>query len=116
MISDLKKAAVPAKLTKALTGIKGFDEITEGGLPKNRPTLLCGNTGCGKTVMSMEFLVHGAVQFNEPGVFFSFEETVDELITNMKSIHIDMEGLISEKKIYIEYLESGKSQVAQAGS
>jgi circadian clock protein KaiC len=116
MISDLKKAAIPAKLTKALTGIKGFDEITDGGLPKNRPTLLCGNTGCGKTVMSMEFLVHGAVQFNEPGVFFSFEETVDELITNMKSIHIDMEGLISEKKIYIEYLESGKSQVAQAGS
>jgi circadian clock protein KaiC len=116
MISDLKKAAIPAKLTKALTGIKGFDEVTEGGLPKNRPTLLCGNTGCGKTVMSMEFLVHGADKFNEPGVFFSFEETVDELITNMKSIHIDIEGLINKKKIYIEYLESGKSQVAQAGS
>jgi len=115
MISDSKMAAITAKLTKALTGIKGFDEITDGGLPRNRPTLLCGNTGCGKTVMSMEFLVHGAVQFSEPGVFFSFEETVDELVTNMESIHIDMEKLIREKKIYIEYLESGKSQVAQAG-
>ena len=109
-------AVTPVGLSKALTGIKGLDEITNGGLPKNRPTLLCGNTGCGKTVMSMEFLVHGAVKYNEPGVFFSFEETVDELITNMNSIHLDMEKLIKEKKIYIEYLESEKSQVAEAGS
>jgi circadian clock protein KaiC len=116
MKSDMKKVIPRVKLKKAVTGIKGFDEITDGGLPKGRPTLLCGNTGCGKTVMSMEFLVNGALKFNEPGVFFSFEETIDELVTNMKSIHLDMEALIRKKKIYIEYLESEKSQVMEAGN
>jgi circadian clock protein KaiC len=67
------------RLPKSLTGIRGFDEISNGGLPKGRPVLVCGNAGCGKTLFGMEFLVRGAVQYNEPGVFMSFEETEPEL-------------------------------------
>ena len=110
-----KKTTASLKLKKAQTGINGFDEITDGGLPKNRPTIICGNTGCGKTVMSMEFLVKGALKYNEPGVFMSFEETNDELATNMESLHFDLASLIKQKKIYIEYLEIDKTQIIEAG-
>ena len=67
------------QLPKALTGIQGLDEITGGGLPKGRPTLVCGSAGCGKTLLAMEFLVRGAVEYDEPGVFFTFEESVEDL-------------------------------------
>ena len=103
------------KLLKAPTGISGFDEITDGGLPKNRPTIICGNTGCGKTVISMEFLVRGAIKFNEPGVFLSFEETAEELAINMESLHFDLVDLIKKKKIYTEYLEIAKTQADDTG-
>ena len=73
-------------LPKSPTGIQGFDEITSGGLPKGRPTLVCGGAGCGKTLFGMEFLVRGATQYNEPGVFMSFEETVEELTINVASL------------------------------
>jgi circadian clock protein KaiC len=73
-------------LQKSQTGIQGLDEITGGGLPKGRPTLICGNAGCGKTLMAMEFLVKGATVYNEPGVFVSFEESVQELTTNVASL------------------------------
>jgi circadian clock protein KaiC len=73
-------------LAKAPTGIGGLDEITYGGLPRGRPTLLCGGAGCGKTLLAMEFLVHGALDYDEPGVFMSFEETVDELVENARSL------------------------------
>ena len=115
MIRNNKKTTASLKLKKSLTGINGFDEITEGGLPKNRPTIICGNTGCGKTVMSMEFLVKGATKYNEPGVFMSFEETDEELASNMESLHFNLGSLIKQKKIYIEYLEVDKTQIIEAG-
>ena len=113
MALNNKKTISNVKLEKAPTGIKGFDEITEGGLPKNRPTIICGNTGCGKTVMSMEFLVKGALNYDEPGVFMSFEETNEDLTNNMKSLHLDLDNLIKKKKIYIEYLEVDKTKIIE---
>ena len=109
------KKTTSIKLKKAPTGINGFDEITDGGLPKNRPTIICGNTGCGKTVLSMEFLVKGALLYDEPGVFMSFEEREDELTTNMESLHFKLSSLIKKKQIYIEYLEIDKTQIIEAG-
>src|SRR5437879_5151145 len=70
------------RLEKALTGIAGFDEVTDGGLPKGRPTIVCGGPGCGKTMFALEFLVRGATQFNEPGVLLTFEETSEEMTKN----------------------------------
>src|SRR6188474_2052850 len=75
---------------KARTGIKGFDDITNGGLPKGRPSLICGTAGCGKTLFGMEFLVHGATEFNEAGVFVAFEETAEELAQNVASLGFDL--------------------------
>src|SRR5664280_2357525 len=86
------------QLPKAPTGIQGLDEITGGGLPKGRPTLLCGSTGSGKTLLAMEFLVQGATQFNEPGVFMAFEETAEDLIKNSASLGFDLKDLIARKK------------------
>ena len=85
--------SVVARLEKSPTGMKGLDEITNGGLPKGRPTLVCGAAGCGKTLFAMEFLVRGATQFNEPGVFMSFEETAEELINNVASLGFDLTRL-----------------------
>src|SRR5450432_523373 len=81
---------------KSLTGIQGLDDITTGGLPKNRPTLLLGNTGCGKTIMAMEFLVNGVVLFDEPAVFMAFEEKTDELELNVKSLGFDLAKHVAE--------------------
>src|SRR5215467_7753360 len=86
-------------LKKTPTGITGFDEITNGGLPKGRPALICGGAGCGKTLFSVEFLVRGARQFNEPGVFLAFEETPEELARNVASLGFDLNQLIQQKKI-----------------
>ncbi|MBF0517132.1 MAG: circadian clock protein KaiC [Nitrospirae bacterium] len=97
--ADIQKS----KLQKSLTGIHGLDEIT-GGLPKGRPTLVCGNVGCGKTLMAMEFLVHGANEYNEPGVFLSFEETEKDIITNVESLGFDLNSMIKSKKIALDYV------------
>lgn len=91
-------------LPKAPTNILGLDEITGGGLPRARPTLVCGGAGCGKTLFAMEFLVRGASQNNEPGVFVSFEETEKELIANVASLGYNLEGLIAKKKFWIEHI------------
>ena len=106
------------KFPKLPTGIKGLDDITTGGLPKNRPTLLLGNTGCGKTTMAMEFLVNGIVLFDEPAVFMAFEETTDELVLNVKSFGFDLDKHLENNKIYLEHvqldrniLESGKYDI-----
>ena len=80
-------------IAKTLTGIFGLDEITGGGLPRGRPTLVCGAAGCGKTMLAAEFLVHGAVDFDEPGVFMMFEETAAELTENMRSLGFDLDRL-----------------------
>ncbi|MEB0302826.1 circadian clock protein KaiC [Mucilaginibacter sp. 5C4] len=99
-----KSADLPKQLQKCLTGIKGFDEITEGGLPKNRTTLVSGSTGSGKTLFGIDFLINGAIKFKEPGVFMSFEETEDQLYEDVASLNLDLKGLVSQKKILIEHV------------
>src|SRR5262245_28393422 len=96
----LKKQGLP----KAPTGIQGLDEITGGGLPRGRPTLICGSAGCGKTLFAMEFLVRGATDHDEPGVFMSFEETREELTQNVRSLGFDLEDLIERKKLVLDYV------------
>lgn len=91
-------------IEKAPTGIKGFDEITFGGIPKGRPTLICGNTGCGKTLMALEVIIRGAVEFNEPGVFLTFEERKEDIIKNVVSMGFDLAELERKKLITIEYV------------
>ena len=114
MIKTEKKLA-DHKLIKSPTGILGFDEITDGGLPAGRPTLVCGGAGCGKTLFGMEFLVRGATQFNEPGVFMSFEETNDELIKNVSSLGFDLEDLSKNKKIVLEHVHVERSEIEETG-
>lgn len=102
-------------LPKSPTGIQGFDEITSGGLPKGRPTLVCGGAGCGKTLFGIEFLVRGAMQFNEPGVFMSFEETNEELTVNVASLGFDLEDLIRNKKIALDHVRIERSEIEETG-
>ena len=102
-------------LPKSLTGIQGLDEITRGGLPKGRPTLICGSAGSGKTLLAMEFLVRGAVEFNEPGVFMSFEENAEELTKNVASLGFDLEYLSKKKKIVVDYVYIERSEIEETG-
>ena len=102
-------------LEKAPTGIKGLDEITGGGLPKGRPTLVAGGAGSGKTLLAMEFLVHGARDYNEPGVFMAFEETAEELAKNVKSLGFDLKKLTDEKKIAVDYVYIERSEIEETG-
>ena len=103
------------KLPKSLTGIQGLDEITEGGLPKGRPTLICGSAGCGKTLLAMEFLVRGATQYNEPGVFMAFEETAKDLTQNVASLGFDLDALVAEKKIVLDFVYIERSEIEETG-
>jgi circadian clock protein KaiC len=102
-------------LLKTPTGIKGLDEITGGGLPQGRPTLICGGTGCGKTLLAMEFLVRGATQFNEPGVFMSFEEKSDELTKNFASLGFDLNELIDQNQLIIDHVHLEPSEIEETG-
>ena len=102
------------QLSKARTGIAGFDEITTGGLPKGRPTLICGGPGCGKTLFSLNFLLYGA-QHGEPGVFVAFEETEDDLIKNVRSLGYDLESFVKRKKIAIEYIRVERAEIEETG-
>lgn len=102
-------------LLKTPTSIQGFDEITGGGLPKGRPTLLCGGAGCGKTLFAMEFLVRGATLYNEPGVFIAFEETEKELVENVASLGFDLNDLIDRKKIWVEHIHVERGEIEQNG-
>ena len=103
------------ELPKCETGIRGLDEITDGGIPKGRPTLICGSAGCGKTLMAMEFLVRGAAQFNELGVFMSFEESSDELAQNVASLGFDLKDLIAREKIFIDQVRIERSEIEETG-
>src|ERR1035438_7756438 len=103
------------QLHKCPTGIKGFDAITEGGLPKNRTTLFCGNTGTGKTLLGIDFLINGAIHYNEPGIFMSFEETEDELYKDVASLNLDLQGLVSRKKIRLEYVLLERREIQEKG-
>ena len=103
------------KLHKCPTGIKGFDEITEGGLPKNRISLICGSTGSGKTLFGIDFLINGVINYNEPGIFMSFEETEDELYKNVASLNLDLQGLVSQKKILLDYVLLERRDIQEKG-
>jgi circadian clock protein KaiC len=105
----------PASLPKTPTGIEGLDEITFGGLPKGRPTLICGSAGCGKTLLSMEFLVHGATHYDEPGVFMAFEETEEDLRKNVASLGYDLEDLSNRKKLVVDYVHIERSEIEETG-
>lgn len=102
-------------LAKSPTGIQGLDEITNGGLPQGRPTLICGKAGCGKTLLAMEFLVQGATQYQEPGVFLSFEESVQELAENVSSFGWDLDTLIAEKQLALRFIQIDRSQTGETG-
>ena len=102
-------------LPKTPTGIEGFDEITLGGLPKGRPTLVAGNAGCGKTLFGMEFLARGALQFNEAGVMMSFEESAEELIRNFSSLGFKVNDLIDQKKLHVEYVAIERNEIEETG-
>ncbi len=104
------------KLEKALTGITGFDQITHGGLPKGRPTIVCGGPGCGKTMFAMEFLVRGATEFNEPGVLMTFEETGDEMTKNVASLGFDLKALAARKKIMMDYVKIESAEIQETGA
>ena len=102
-------------LLKAATGISGLDEVTHGGLPRGRPTLVCGPAGCGKTLMSMEFLVRGITEFGEPGVFVAFEESVDELVANVTSLGFDLKQLQDDGLLVIDHINLAPGDVQEAG-
>lgn len=103
------------EIEKAPTGIHGLDDIVAGGLPKGRISLICGGPGCGKTLMAAEFLVNGAEMFGEPGVFMAFEETEEDLTKNVASLGIDLQELIDQKKIYVDYVYIERSEIEETG-
>ena len=102
-------------VAKAKTGINGLDEITNGGLPLGRPTLICGGPGCGKTLMAMEFIVRGATLYKEPGVFMTFEEKTEELTTNVASLGFDLAKLQRNKKLRLDYVHIDRSEIEETG-
>src|SRR5579863_6548146 len=112
--SHAKPADLPI-VGKSPTGIRGLDEMTQGGLPKGRPTLLCGSAGCGKTLFGMTFLYNGAVEYNEPGVFIAFEERPEDLIQNVGSLRYDIGKLIVEKKLAIDHIEIEPTKISESG-
>ena len=102
-------------LQKTPTGIRGLDEITGGGLPKGRTTIVCGGPGCGKTMLGIEFLVRGALEFNEPGVLLAFEETPQDIASNVASLGFDIQDLANKKKLFLDYISMDPSEVQETG-
>lgn len=115
MRHKIGKKRVTAPFAKSATGILGLDEITGGGLPKGRPTLVAGGAGCGKTLFAMEFIVQGATQYNEPGIFVSFEERSQELVKNFSSLGYDLANLVSRKKVILDYIHIERSEIEVTG-
>ncbi len=109
--SKAQRGALP----KAPTGISGLDEITLGGLPRGRPTLVCGAAGCGKTLLAMEFLLRGAEQYGEPGAFIAFEETQDDLVQNVRSLGFDLDKLIADNKIAVDHVHIERTEIEETG-
>lgn len=110
-----KAIPFPSILPKCPTGIQGLDEITGGGVPRGRITLVCGGTGCGKTLLAMQFLVNGARRYDEPGLFVSFEETDQELIQNTASLDWDLPDLIAQRKLLLDHVLVEHSPIAETG-
>ena len=109
------KDSPPPQLPKAATGIHGLDEVTGGGLPRGRPTLICGGPGCGKTLMAAEFLIRGALEYGEPGVFMSFEENAEDLAQNVRSLGFDIENLIENQKLVVDHVRVERSEIQETG-
>ena len=111
----MERPAQARALPKAATGIQGLDEITGGGLPKGRPTLVCGGAGCGKTLFAAEFLIRGATEFNEPGALISFEETGEELAQNVRSLGFDLDALVEQRKLALDYVRVEPQEIEEVG-
>jgi circadian clock protein KaiC len=103
------------RLEKAPTGITGLDEVTVGGLPRGRATLICGSAGCGKTMLAVEFLVNGVREYGEPGVFVAFEETKDELVVNAASLDFNLDKLVRQGKLAIDHVHIDPNEIAETG-
>jgi len=114
-LKRISSQAPERTLPKCPTGIAGFDEITLGGLPRGRPSLICGGAGCGKTLFGIEFLARGAQDFGEPGVCISFEENSDDLAQNAISLGFDLKALERENQVVIDYIHIDKSEIAETG-
>src|SRR3954471_24102531 len=110
------RAATRASIPKARTGIQGLDEITGGGLPAGRPTLVCGSAGAGKTMLATEFIVRGATEFGEPGVFMMFEEDAEELTANVRSLGFDLAALAKKKKVVLDYVRVERNEIEETGA
>ncbi len=116
MVRAKRKPRTPhTVLDKCPTGIAGLDEVTGGGLPRGRSTLVCGAAGCGKTLLAMEFIVRGALEYNEPGVFMAFEESEEELTKNFASLGFDLRGLSVRKKISVDHVYIERSEIEETG-
>src|SRR5690349_20798251 len=109
-----RSSPAPSSLAKVATGIDGFDDITGGGLPQGRPTLVCGGPGCGKTLFALQFLVGGAAR-GDNGVFVTFEETEEDLLKNAASLGYDVPALIARKRLAIEYIRVERSEIEETG-
>src|SRR5580658_4802959 len=102
-------------LEKAPSGIRGLDDITNGGLPKGRTTIICGGPGCGKTMLGIEFLVRGALEFDEPGVLIAFEETPEEIAKNVASLGFDIQDLAARKRLFLDFISVEPSEIQETG-
>jgi circadian clock protein KaiC len=110
-----KASATVKLLPKTPSGIEGLDEITGGGLPKGRPSLVCGAAGSGKTLFSIEFIVKGAIEYNEPGVIMAFEENAEELAINVASLGFDLQKLQNDKLIKVDHVHIDRSEIEETG-
>ncbi len=109
------EAILPVSLPRAPTGIAGFDDVTLGGLPAGRPSLVCGGAGCGKTLFAVTFLVNGATHYNEPGVFMSFEERVEDLAANVASLGYDLDALVADGSLAIDHVRVERGEIEESG-
>ncbi|HUK92673.1 MAG TPA: ATPase domain-containing protein, partial [Methanomicrobiales archaeon] len=110
-----KKPAGSGEFLKVPSGIKGLDEITGGGLPMGRPTLISGGPGCGKTLFAMEFIARGILDYNEPGVFVAFEEKVEDLRKNFHPLGFDLDELVRQKKLVLDHIFIERSEIEETG-